>query len=199
MKTAKSANTKAAKAVKAPNASKASSHAQAATLEELFAEELKDLYDAEQQILDALPEVSAAASSSELKSVLDDHRRLTRKHVERLEQVFELRGVEPERKKCRGVAGLLAEGESLVKADMPAEIKDAALISAAQRVEHYEMAVYGSLRTYAQLLGDLESARLLQSTLDEEGDADRTLTQLAEFSINLEAARHSNGGVATAR
>jgi ferritin-like metal-binding protein YciE len=174
----------------------------AKNLEELFNEELKDLYDAEQQILEALPKVSAAASSKELKKALDEHQKLTRKHVSRLEEVFELCGVEPERKKCKGMAGLIAEGESVLKADMPSEIKDAAIIAAAQRVEHYEMAVYGSLRTYAQVLGDIESARLLQSTLDEEGDADRTLTQIAEFSINAQAASRSNGkkaGVASLR
>lgn len=165
----------------------------AQTLDELFAEELKDLYDAEQQILEALPKVSAAASSKELKKALDEHHRLTKKHVDRLEQVFEQRGVEPKRKKCKGIAGLLAEGDAVLAAKIPDEVKDVAIIAAAQRVEHYEMAVYGSLRTFAQTLGDLDSARLLQATLDEEGDADRQLTQLAEFSINLEAARQSNG------
>lgn len=170
----------------------------ATTLEELFAEELKDLYDAEQQILEALPKVSAAASSPELKKALDKHQALTSKHVSRLEEVFELCGVEPERKKCRGMAGLIAESESVLEADIPSEIKDAAIIAATQRVEHYETAVYGSLRTYAQLLGDIESARLLQSTLDEEGDADRALTQIAEFSINAQAATRSNGKEAVA-
>ena len=171
----------------------------AQTLEELFAEELKDLYDAEHQILEALPKVSAAASSRELKSALDEHRRLTQQHVGRLEQLFQRLGRTPERKRCKGVAGLLAEGDNVLDADMPDEVKDAAIISAAQRIEHYEMAVYGSLRTYAQVLGDLESARLLQATLDEEGDADRRLTHLAEFSVNLEAARHSNAGVPVGR
>jgi len=104
-----------------------------------------------------LPKVSAAASSPELKKALDKHQALTSKHVSRLEEVFELCGVEPERNKCKGMAGLIAESESVLEA----------IIAATQRVEHYETAVYGSLRTYAQLLGDIESARLLPSTLDE--------------------------------
>lgn len=172
------------------------SRVQVSSLDDLFVEELKDIYDAEQQILVALPAVSAAASSRELKAALDEHCRLTQKHVERLEQVFGQRGIEPERKKCAGIAGVLAEGEHVVKSDMPSEIKDAAIIAAAQRVEHYEMAAYGCLRDYARVLGDLDSARILQSTLDEEGDADRTLTQLAEFSINLEAAGYGSGPLA---
>jgi ferritin-like metal-binding protein YciE len=158
------------------------------TLQELFVEELQDLYDAEHQILEALPKMTAAASSGELKEALERHLSLTEGHVERLEEVFAARGAKPKRKKCAGMAGLLAEGGKLLEEDMTAEVRDAALVAAAQRVEHYEMAVYGTLRTYAQELVDLDSARLLQTTLDEEADADRTLTQLAEFSINLVAA-----------
>jgi ferritin-like metal-binding protein YciE len=158
------------------------------TLQDLFVEELQDLYDAEHQILEALPKMIAAASSSDLKDALEQHLSLTEGQVERLEEVFTARGAKPKRKKCAGMAGLLAEGAKILEADMSDEVRDAAMVAAAQRVEHYEMAVYGTLRTYAQELEDLDSARLLQTTLDEEADADRALTQLAEFSINLLAA-----------
>jgi ferritin-like metal-binding protein YciE len=158
------------------------------TLQELFAEELQDLYDAEHQILKALPKMIAAANSDDLTAAFEEHLSLTEGHVERLEEVFAARGLKPKRKACDGMAGLLAEGEKVLKEPMSDEVRDAALIAAAQRVEHYEMAVYGTLRTYARELADLDSARLLQATLDEEADADRTLTQLAEFSINLLAA-----------
>ena len=158
------------------------------SLQDLFAEELRDLYDAEHQIIDALPKMIEAASSADLKAALNRHLKLTEGHVDRLEEVFKARGVEAKRKKCDGMAGLLAEGQKVLEADMTPEVRDAALISAAQRVEHYEIAVYGALRTYAQQLADLESARLLQTTLDQEADADRSLSQLAEFSVNLLAA-----------
>ena len=158
------------------------------TLQELFYDELQDLYDAEHQILEALPKMITAARSSDLKDALEQHLDLTEGHVERLDEVFTVRGLKAKRKPCAGMAGLIAEGDKVLKADMTEEVRDAALVAAAQRVEHYEMAVYGTLRTYAQELADLESARLLQTTLDEEADADRTLTQLAEFSINLLAA-----------
>lgn len=158
------------------------------TLQELFDEELKDLYDAEHQILAALPKIIAAASSSDLKQAFEQHLSLTEGHVERLDEVFAARGCKPQRKACDGMKGLLAEGAKVLEEKMTPEVRDAALVAAAQRVEHYEMAVYGTLRTYARELADLDSARLLQATLDEEADADRTLTQLAEFSINLLAA-----------
>jgi ferritin-like metal-binding protein YciE len=158
------------------------------SLNDLFVEELKDLLSAEKQITKALPKMIKAANSPELQSAFEEHLALTEGHIERLEQVFERLGLAPEEKPCKGMAGLIEEGNELLKEAMAPSVKDAALISAAQRVEHYEMAVYGSLRTYAQLLGDIETAQILQSTLDEEGDADRKLTQLAEFSVNLQAA-----------
>jgi ferritin-like metal-binding protein YciE len=158
------------------------------TLQELFDEELKDLYDAEHQILAALPKIIAAASAPDLKQAFEQHLSLTEGHVERLDEVFAARGCKPQRKTCDGMKGLLAEGSKVLEEKMTPEVRDAALVAAAQRVEHYEMAVYGTLRTYARELADLDSARLLQATLDEEADADRTLTQLAEFSINLLAA-----------
>jgi ferritin-like metal-binding protein YciE len=158
------------------------------TLQELFAEELKDLYDAEHQIVAALPKLIKAASSPDLKQAFEQHLSLTEGHIERLDEVFAARGCKPQRKACDGMKGLLAEGAKVLEEKMTSEVRDAALVAAAQRVEHYEMAVYGTLRTYARELADLDSARLLQATLDEEADADRTLTQLAEFSINLLAA-----------
>jgi ferritin-like metal-binding protein YciE len=158
------------------------------SLNDLFVEELKDLLSAEKQITKALPKMIKAANSPELQAAFEEHLALTEGHIERLGQVFERLGLAPEEKPCKGMAGLIEEGNELLKEAMAPSVKDAALISAAQRVEHYEMAVYGSLRTYAQLLGDIETAQILQSTLDEEGDADRKLTQLAEFSVNLQAA-----------
>jgi ferritin-like metal-binding protein YciE len=158
------------------------------TLQELFNAELEDLYDAEHQILAALPKMIEAATSPDLRYAFDEHLKLTEAHVDRLEDVFECRGLKPKRKECAGMKGLLTEGDHMLKEKMTPEVRDAALIAAAQRVEHYEMAVYGALRTYAQELADLESARLLQATLDEEADADRRLSQLAEFQINLLAA-----------
>jgi ferritin-like metal-binding protein YciE len=158
------------------------------TLQELFVEELKDLYDAEHQIVAALPKLIKAASSPDLKQAFEQHLSLTEGHIERLDEVFAARGCKPQRKACDGMKGLLAEGAKVLEEKMTPEVRDAALVAAAQRVEHYEMAVYGTLRTYARELADLDSARLLQATLDEEADADRTLTQLAEFSINLLAA-----------
>ena len=158
------------------------------TLQELFNIELADLYDAEHKILEALPKMIDASNSADLKYALDQHLKLTKTHVDRLEDVFEARGIKPKRKACAGMKGLIAEGDEMLKEKMTAEVRDAAIIAAAQRVEHYEMAVYGALRTYAQELADLESARLLQATLDEEADADRRLSQLAEFQINLLAA-----------
>lgn len=158
------------------------------TLQDLLVEELKDLYGAEHQILEVLPKIAAAAEAEDLRQAFQNHLDATRGHIERLERVFQALGREAKRRHCKGMAGLLEEGLETVATRMPASVKDAALIAAAQKVEHYEIAGYGSARTFAQQLGDLESARMLQANLDEEGEADRTLTQLAEFSVNLEAA-----------
>jgi ferritin-like metal-binding protein YciE len=158
------------------------------SLRDLFLEELRDLYDAEHQILEALPKLAEAASSPELRRAFEEHLSLTREHVDRLEEVFAAQDEEAERKHCPGMSGLIAEGREILKEKMDPAVKDAALISAAQRVEHYEIAAYGSLRTYAKQLDDLETAKLLQQTLEEEAHADRSLSQLAEFAINLEAA-----------
>lgn len=157
-------------------------------LKQVYVDELKDAYDFEHQILDALPKMEEAASSPELKRAFQEHRRETENQVRRLEQVFNHLGRDPERKTCKGMKGLIAEGEEVVKARGDGAAIDAALISGAQRVEHYEMAVYGTLRTYARALGHEEQATLLQQNLSEEKAADEKLTGLAESGINVEAA-----------
>jgi ferritin-like metal-binding protein YciE len=156
------------------------------SLRKLYIEELKDLYSAEKQILQALPRMAKKASNPQLKAGFEEHVRQTEGHVERLDQIFEALGKSPRGKKCKGMEGLLEEGKEVLQEDMDDETRDAALIAAAQRVEHYEMAGYGTVRTYAQLLGERDALKLLQTTLDEEGQTDKKLTQLAE-SINVEA------------
>lgn len=158
------------------------------SLEELFMHELKDTYDAEHQLLEALPKMAEATQSSELKAAFNNHLKQTKTHISRLEQIFEIAGQKPARKTCDGMKGLLKEGDSMMKEDMPAGVMDAALIGAAQRVEHYEIAAYGTLRTYAYVLGYEPVAPLLQQTLDEEEQTDKMLTQIAN-RINTEAMR----------
>lgn len=156
------------------------------SLRKLYVEELKDLYSAEKQILQALPRMAKKAKNPQLKAGFEEHVRVTEEQVKRLDQIFEGLGKSPRGKKCKGMEGLLEEGKEVMQEDMDDETRDAALIAAAQRVEHYEMAGYGTVRTYANLLGEKEAAKLLQQTLDEEGLTDKKLTQLAE-SINVEA------------
>lgn len=156
-------------------------------LETLYVDELKDAYDFEHQLLDALTKMEEAANTGELKQAFGEHRRQTENQVRRLEQVFRSLGRQAERKTCKGMKGLIHEGEEYIKAKGDEATLDAALISAAQRVEHYEMAVYGTLRTYAQALGHEDQARLLGQTLDEESAADEKLTLLARSGINAEA------------
>ena len=157
------------------------------SLRKLYVEELKDLYSAEKQILQALPKMVKKATNPQLKDAFQEHLQVTQGHVERLERIFEGLGKPARGKKCKAMEGLLEEGKEVMAEDMEDDVMDAALISAAQRVEHYEIAGYGTVRTYAQLLGERNQAKLLQQTLDEEGDADKTLTQLAESTINVEA------------
>lgn len=157
-----------------------------AELEDLFVEELKDLYSAENQLLKAIPKMAKAATSKKLKSGFEKHLKQTKEHVNRLEKICDDLGVSPRGKKCKAMEGLIKEGAEVIKEDAVPEVKDAALIAAAQRVEHYEIAGYGCVRTYSKLLGNQQSARLLQKTLDEEGATDKTLTKLAE-KINVEA------------
>lgn len=149
------------------------------SLKELFVHELKDLYDAEHQLAEALPQMAKAASDAELSAAFKDHLKLTRTHIDRLEDVFKAFSSKPARETCDGMKGLLEEGASVIEEDMSETVRDAALIAAAQRVEHYEMAAYGTLRTYAHLLGENDAALLLQQTLDEEEMTDKHLSQLA--------------------
>lgn len=157
------------------------------TLHDLYVNELKDLYNAENQLLKALPKMAKAASSRELATAFTDHLAETKGQIFRLETIFTELGVSPKGKKCKAMEGLLEEGKEVMAEDADASVLDAALIAAAQRVEHYEMAGYGCVRTYARLLGFDDAADLLQETLDEEGTADKKLTELAESVINIEA------------
>ena len=156
-------------------------------LNELFLDTLKDIYYAEKQILKALPKMAKAANDPQLKEAFRTHLEETRGHVERLEQICRDLGVSPRGKKCVGMEGLIEEGNELIQEDPDPDVLDAGLINKAQHVEHYEMAGYGTVRTYARQLGFESQADLLQQTLDEEGKTDHLLTQLAESGINVEA------------
>jgi ferritin-like metal-binding protein YciE len=155
-------------------------------LQKLYVEELRDLHSAERQIIQALPKMIKASSSPDLKAALQEHLDVTKEQLARLDQIFEALGKKGTGKKCKGMEGILEEGKEILEEDMTPELLDAAIIAAAQHVEHYEMAGYGTARTHAQLLGDTAAVKLLQTTLDEEGDADKKLTQLAE-RVNVEA------------
>jgi ferritin-like metal-binding protein YciE len=155
-------------------------------LRELYVEELRDLYSAEKQLVKALPKMAKAATSADLRSGFEQHLQQTKGHVSRLEQIFDALNESPNGKTCKGMEGLIKEGSEMIEEDPEEEQLDAGLISAAQRVEHYEIAGYGCVRTYAQLLGDEESVSLLEETLKEEKETDAKLTELAE-NINVEA------------
>ena len=157
------------------------------SLQDLLVHELKDLYSAENQLVKALPKMAKAAESEDLKAAFEEHWEVTKTQVERLETIFEELGVSPKGKKCKAMEGLIEEGSELISEDGEPSVKDAALIAAAQKVEHYEIAGYGCARTYAQLLGMDKAAELLQETLDEEGETDKKLTELAESVVNVEA------------
>ena len=157
------------------------------SMRELFVHELKDLHDAETEILKALPKMSKKATHADLRTAFEQHERQTEEHVRRLEQVLDDLGERAGGVKCKGIRGILAEGEDAIRDAKEDDVRDAAMIGAAQRVEHYEMAGYGTARTYARLLGNENAARLLQQTLDEEGETDKKLTALAESHINREA------------
>lgn len=157
------------------------------TLDDLLIDELKDLYSAENQLVKALPKMAKAANSKKLSKAFTKHLEQTRGQVERLDEIFESLEASPRGKKCKAMEGLIAEGKELIEEDADPNVKDAALIGAAQRVEHYEIAAYGTARTLAALLGHDDVAKLLQETLDEEAETDRNLTELAETEINVEA------------
>jgi ferritin-like metal-binding protein YciE len=156
------------------------------SLHELFIKELQDIFDAENQLIKALPKMAKAASSDELREGFEEHLQQTREHAQRLEQIFESLGENAKGQKCKGMEGLIKEGSELLKEDLEGSVKDAALITAAQRVEHYEIAAYGTVRTWANQLQQEEAVSLLEQTLSEEKETDQKLTQLAE-SINVQA------------
>jgi ferritin-like metal-binding protein YciE len=158
------------------------------SFDDLFVEQLQDLYDAEQRLTKALLKMAAAAHNSSLKSAFEEHLRQTQNHVSRLEQVFQQLGKSAATKTCEAMKGLVEEGSEIISGKGDPDVKDAALIAAAQRVEHYEIAAYGTARTFAQRLGKPEAARILQQTLDEEAETDKKLTGLAEKAINPKAA-----------
>jgi ferritin-like metal-binding protein YciE len=155
-------------------------------LKELYIDELKDLYSAETQLLKALPKMAKAASSDELRQGFEEHLEQTRGHVERLEKVFKTLGESPRGKTCKGMQGLIQEGAEVMDEDFEGSLMDAALIGAAQRVEHYEIAAYGTVCAFAKELGESDQASLLNETLDEEKETDEKLTELAE-QINTQA------------
>ncbi|HSD83617.1 MAG TPA: ferritin-like domain-containing protein [Anaerolineae bacterium] len=157
------------------------------SLKELYVEELRDLYSAENQITKALPRMAKKAETEELKGAFEEHLQQTENQIARLEKIFSSLDKSPRGKKCVGMEGLLEEGKEIMTEKMEPEVRDAALIAAAQRVEHYEIAAYGTVRAYAELLGEQEAMQLLTATLEEESATDEKLTQLAESSINVEA------------
>jgi len=161
------------------------------SLEDLLGLELDDLYDAEQRLCTALPKMAEAAHSDALRAAFQEHAQQTQRHVSRLEQIFVDLGRTSNRETCDAMKGLISEGKEIIDANGSAEVKDAALIGAAQRVEHYEMAAYGTARTFAQQLGHHDVVRLLQATLDEERETDERLSELAEHQINVQAQRSS--------
>jgi ferritin-like metal-binding protein YciE len=156
-------------------------------LDDLFLHELKDLYSAEQQILQALPKMAAAADHQELRRAFQEHEEMTRDQVRRLDTIADDLGLQLTGHKCKGIEGIIKEGEELLNADADADVLDAGLIGAAQRVEHYEIAGYGTARTFARRLGHGRAAELLQQTLDEEGSTDQRLTRIAESMVNRDA------------
>jgi ferritin-like metal-binding protein YciE len=162
-------------------------------LKELYIDELKDIYNAENQLVKALPKMAKAANSEERRTGFEEHLEQTRGHVQRLEQIFKELGQKPSGKKCKGMEGLVAEGQEMMGEDFEDDVMDAALISAAQRVEHYEIAAYGTVRTYAELLGEDTAMQLLEQTLEEEKETDQKLTDMAS-EINVKAMGEGSEG-----
>jgi ferritin-like metal-binding protein YciE len=163
------------------------------TMEELFLDEIRDLYDAEKQLIKALPEMAKAASSDELRDAFEEHLEQTKIQAQRLERICEALGEKATGKKCAAMTGLIKEGNEIVGASGDTAVRDAGLIAAAQKVEHYEISGYGSARTHAGILGNGGAVRLLEETLFEEKEANERLTELARYLINDEAARSSKG------
>lgn len=163
------------------------------TLEDLFVDELKDIYDAERRITKALPKMIKAASSEELSAAFEEHLQQTEEQIARLDRIFESMDKAPGRKTCQAMVGLIEEGQAMMEEDASDAVMDAALIAAAQKIEHYEIATYGCLRDWAQLLENDEVARILQQTLDEEGETDKKLSEIAQ-SLNMEAVEGGEEG-----
>jgi ferritin-like metal-binding protein YciE len=157
------------------------------SLQDLYKEELKDIYSAENQLIKALPKMAEGANHKSLRAAFETHLEQTREHVSRLEQIFKDLGEKPTGKHCKGMEGLIEEGKEMLEEKADPDVRDAGLIGAAQRVEHYELAAYGTVRTIALQLGLQEHADILQKTLDEEGETDKKLTALAEGGVNKDA------------
>jgi ferritin-like metal-binding protein YciE len=157
------------------------------TLHKLYVEELRDIYNAENQLLKVLPKMAKAASSEELKTAFEDHLSETKDHVDRLDEIFKGLDENPKGKTCKAMKGLVEEGSEILEEEGEESVLDAGIIAAAQKVEHYEIASYGTVRSWANLLGEEEAADLLQQTLDEEGEADKRLNELAQEIVNPEA------------
>ncbi len=157
------------------------------SLEKLYVHELKDLHSAESQILDALPKMIKAATDDELRKALESHRAETEEHLARIERLFENLDFEPGGHRCKGIEGLIKEGSDVLQETEDDDVRNAAIVAACQRVEHYEMAAYGVARAFASKLGRHDDAEVLTTTLEEEGHADRTLTQIAEQRLNFAA------------
>ena len=166
------------------------------TLDELLEDELKDIYSAETQLIKALPKMAKASESNDLRSAFEKHLEQTRVHAERIEQICSDLKTTPRGKSCAGMEGLLKEGEEIIQSDAQSETKQAALIGAAQRVEHYEIAAYGTARAHARQLGYLKAVELLSKTLDEEKETDKKLTKVAENRVNVKAAMSSSENMA---
>lgn len=162
-------------------------------LRDLFIHELRDLYSAETQLLEALPEMATAAVHGDLRASFEEHLAQTETHLERLELIFEELAVAPDGALCRGMKGLIEEGDKMIAEEAAAAVHDAGLIAAAQRIEHYEIAAYGTARSFAEILGEDKAVSLLTETIEEEKAADEKLTDLAESAINLEAAEAPEG------
>lgn len=161
------------------------------TFRQLYMDELRDIYDAEKQLIKALPEMAEASTSEELRSGFEKHLEQTKEHAHRLEQIFSELGEKPTGKKCKAMQGLVAEGGEMIEEDFEGQVKDAGLISAAQRVEHYEIAAYGTVRNFASVLGEQNAVSLLERTLTEEKETDEKLTELSD-GINAEAASYES-------
>ncbi len=164
------------------------------SLQDLFIDQLKDVYSAEKQIMQALPKMARAASDPQVQQAFQEHLQQTQQQKERLDQIFEQLGTNAGRKRCAGMQGIISESQELIDNGGSPEVLDAGLIANAQKAEHYEISAYGTLRTYARMLGNEQAAGLLQQTLDEEAKTDQKLTQLAEHGPNVQAKHEKRDG-----